>query len=81
MELDRDELDRIVFEAVRDCGPMHHPTREEIGELVLDHIRSHISQYVQPSIDRLLQAKRIDDDRDCTRGRPYTYRILPMRRI
>ena len=80
MELDRDELDRIVYDAVFECGQLN-PTREEIAQYVLDHIKDHISQYVQPSIDRLLLAKRIDDDRDSSRGRPYTYRILPMRRI
>jgi hypothetical protein len=76
MELCGDELDRIVYDIVRE----HDATgmtvsRDEIAQLVLDYISPRIADYVIPSLDRLLIAGRIDEDRDSTRGRPYIYFI------
>lgn len=79
MVLDAHELDWIVYNAIRSCSPLS-PTREEIAQLALDHINLHISEYITPSIERLVKEKRIIEDSDADRGRPYIYRISPIKR-
>jgi hypothetical protein len=79
MVLDVHEMDWIVYSAIRSCGPMT-PTREEIAQLALDHIKLHISEYIMPSIERLVKERRIIEDSDGSRGRPYVYRISPFKR-
>ncbi len=79
MELSPNRLDTLVLDIIRENSPQH-PTREEISQLALDHIKSNISQYIQPSIDRLVRSGQIEDDRDCSRGRPYTYSVPPIKR-
>ena len=76
MVLDGNELDRIVYDVVQDCSRVR-PTREEIAQHVLDHIKMHISDYVVPSIERLVREKRNIEDRDTSRGRPYIYWAAP----
>ena len=79
MVLDAHELDWIVYNAIRNCSPLT-PTREEIAQLALDHITLHISEYITPSIERLVKEKRIIEDSDASRGRPYVYCISPLKR-
>jgi hypothetical protein len=79
MVLDAHELDWIVYNAIRSCGPLT-PTREEIAQLALDHIKLHISEYITPSIERLVKEKRIIEDSDASRGHRYVYRISPFKR-
>jgi hypothetical protein len=76
MELCGDELDRIVYDILREHDAAGLTvSREEIAQLVLDYISPRIAQYVIPSLNRLFIAGRIDEDRDSTRGRPYIYFI------
>ena len=77
MELNADELDRIIFEIIREhnAGGLR-PTREEIAHLVLNYISSHIDANVIASLDRLIHAGKIDEDRGATRGRPYNYNVI-----
>jgi hypothetical protein len=79
MVLDAHEMDWIVYNAIRTCGPLT-PTREEIEQLALDHIKLNISEYIMPAIVRLVKEKRIIEDSDDSRGRPYVYRISPIKR-
>ena len=72
-------MDDLIFGIVRDLdgnGFSYTATRQSISNLVLDHFRDHISDYVLPSIQRLVQSGRIVEDRDDTPGRPYRY-FLP----
>ena len=81
MELNADELDRIIVEIVRQHNADgSHPTREEIGQSVLDYISSHVDANVIASLERLIVAGRIDEGRDATRGRPYIYSLPKIRR-
>ncbi len=77
MELDGDELDRIVYKTIQDCSHLAL-TREEIAQHVLDHIKHHVLQYILPSIERLVETKQVIEDRDVSRGRPYVY-YLPQK--
>jgi hypothetical protein len=70
-------MDWIVYNAIRSCSPLT-PTREEIAQLALDHIKPHISEYIVPSIERLVKEKRIIEDSDA--GRPDVYSISPFKR-
>ena len=79
MVLDGNELDRIVYDAIRNRSSSAL-TREEIAQLVLDHIKLHISEYIMPSIERLRGKDQIIEDRDDSRGRPYTYNVSPIKR-
>jgi hypothetical protein len=79
MVLDTHEMDWIVYSAIRSCSPLT-PTREEIAQLALDHIKLNISEYITPSIERLVKEKRIIEDGDAGRGRPYVYSISPFKR-
>jgi hypothetical protein len=78
MVLDRAELDRIVYDVIRDWDALRL-TREQIADHVLDrmldHIKLHILEYVSPSIDRLLANERVIEDRDSSRGRPDIYHL------
>jgi hypothetical protein len=78
MVLDPHEMDWIVYNAIRGCSPLT-PTREEIAQLALDHIKLHISEYITPSIERLVKEKRVIEDSDASRGRPI-YSISPFKR-
>jgi hypothetical protein len=74
MELCGDELDRIVYEIVREADASGTAvTREQVAQLVLDYVSPRIVEYVVPSLERLFLAGMIDEDRDSTRGRPYIY--------
>lgn len=79
MVLDAHELDWIVYNAIRSCSPLT-PTREEIAQLALDHIKLHISEYIVPSIERLVKEKRIIENSDASKARPYVYSISPFKR-
>jgi hypothetical protein len=70
------DLDQLIFEIIRDLdqhGFSKTATRQDINDLVLDHLKDRISSYVQPAIERLVNAGRIVEDRDSTQGRPYRY--------
>ena len=71
-ELDATEMDNIVHSVVRECD---YITREDLAIQVVDHIRNHISQYILPPIRRLVSQKRIIEDQDASRGRPYIYYV------
>jgi hypothetical protein len=76
MELDQSSIDNLIFGIVRDLdghGFSKTATRQDINELVLNHFRDHISDYVLPAIQRLVQSERIVEDRDTSQGRPYRY--------
>lgn len=80
MELNAETMDRLVFEIVRDTtgkGLKHPLDREEINQFVLDHITANLSNYVLPSINRLVSNGAIIEDRDDGNihhnGRPYRY--------
>lgn len=79
MKLDSDELDKLICDVV----PMHpmFATREDIVESVASHVRAHLETQVLASLNRLIGRNLIEDDRDCSRGRPYTYSHTPVRRI
>ncbi len=80
MELDGGEMDRIVYDIVRECSHLA-PTRDEIAQHVLDHLRHHMSQYILPSIQRLVDREQIIEDRDVSRGRPYRYWLPQQQRL
>jgi hypothetical protein len=79
MVLDAHEMDWIAYNPIRSCSPLT-PTREEIAQLALDHIKLHISEYITPSIERLVKEKRIIEDSDASRERPYVYSISSFKR-
>ena len=57
MDLSRDALDNLIFEIVRDLDDgdfSRNATRQNINDLVLDHVETHISAYALPAIQRLV---------------------------
>ena len=74
MELAGDEFDRLVLKIIREHAYAgFHPTRDDIAQAALDHIRSRIGTDVQRSISRLSASGEIAEERDSIGARPHTY--------
>jgi hypothetical protein len=72
---------RAMAAGLEQCGDGGlHLTREEIAQSALDYISSNIDIYILASLERLVVAGRIVEDRDATRGRPYIYSMPKIQR-
>jgi hypothetical protein len=72
--INNEELDNLVYEMMQDCSDVNPPlTRGEIAQIVMDHLRLNIRNYVFGSLKRLAAKGLLRDDSAASQNEPSHY--------